>query len=114
MSAGVIIEIRAGAGGEEAAIFAADLFRMYSRYAEKQGWKTALVEKHLSEIGGIKEAVFEVKGENVFEKLSHEGGVHRVQRIPATEKSGRVHTSTASVAILPEVKETEFKISGTS
>jgi len=110
MNKGVIVEIRSGAGGEEAAIFAADLFRMYSRYAEKQGWKTALIETHPAELGGFKEVVFEVKGENAYEKLKYEGGVHRVQRIPATEKSGRVHTSTASVAVLPEAEETEFKI----
>ncbi|MBU1137032.1 PCRF domain-containing protein [Patescibacteria group bacterium] len=110
MNKGVIIEIRSGAGGEEAAIFAADLFRMYSRYAEKQGWKTALIENHLSELGGVKEVIFGIKGKDAYEKLKYEGGVHRVQRIPTTEKSGRVHTSTASVAILPEVSETEMKI----
>ncbi len=107
---GVIIEIRAGAGGQEAAIFAGDLFRMYSRFAEKENWKTLLINSSQSELSGYKEIVFEIKGENVFQKLKYEGGVHRVQRVPTTEKSGRVHTSTASVAVLEQATETEIKI----
>ncbi len=110
MSEGVIIEIRAGAGGEEAALFASDLFRMYSRFVEKQGWKTNLIEKHVKESGGCREIIFEIKGDDVYNKLKQEAGVHRVQRIPTTEKSGRIHTSTASVAVLPEATETELKI----
>ena len=106
----VIVEIRAGTGGEEAAIFAADLFRMYSRFAEKEGWKTFLINTSQSGLGGYKEVIFEIKGEGAYEKLKYEGGVHRVQRIPTTEKSGRVHTSTASVAVLEEATETELKI----
>lgn len=105
-----ILEIRAGTGGDEAALFAADLFRMYSRFAEKRGWKTSLLEKHDTGIGGVKEIIFEIKGEGAFKELKQEGGVHRVQRIPSTEKSGRVHTSTASVAVLPRATETELKI----
>lgn len=107
---GTIIEIRAGAGGDEAAIFSADLFRMYTRFAEKQGWKTNLIESHATGLSGYKEVIFEIKGEEAYEKLKQEGGVHRVQRIPATEKSGRVHTSTASIAVLPEPTESEIKI----
>ncbi|MBU1289975.1 PCRF domain-containing protein [Patescibacteria group bacterium] len=110
MSKGIIIEIRAGAGGEEAAFFASDLFRMYSRFAEKQGWKTNLIERHIKEAGGCREIIFGIKGDDVYDKLKQEAGVHRVQRIPTTEKSGRIHTSTASVAIMPEVAETELKI----
>lgn len=106
----VIIEIRSGAGGDEAALFAADLFRMYSRFAEKQGWKTGLIESHPTEQGGFREIIFEIKGENVYNMLKQESGVHRVQRIPTTEKSGRVHTSTASVAVLPSASEVEVKI----
>lgn len=96
----VIVEIRAGVGGEEAALFAKDLFRMYSKYAASQGWKQTVFDLKESDLGGIKEIVFELKGENVFEKMQFEGGVHRVQRIPKTEKSGRIHTSTATVAVL--------------
>lgn len=110
MSKGIIIEIRAGAGGEEAALFASDLFRMYSRFAEKKGWKTNLIEKHVKESGGYREIIFEIKGDDIYDKLKQEAGVHRVQRIPVTEKSGRIHTSTASVAIMPEATETEIKI----
>jgi len=106
----LIIEIRAGAGGEEAALFAADLFRMYTRYAQKKGWKTTLLSAHPSDLGGFKEVIFEVKGEGVFDCLKYESGVHRVQRIPQTEKSGRIHTSTASVAVLPQPTEIEIKI----
>jgi len=102
MSKAIIMEIRAGAGGDEAALFAADLFRMYSRFAEKQDWKTSLISNH--------PLTLEIKGENTYEKLKYEGGVHRVQRIPTTEKSGRVHTSTVSVAIMPLATETEIKI----
>ena len=110
MSKAVIIEIRAGAGGDEAALFAADLFRMYSRFAEKQEWKTSLISSNQINIGGYKELIFEIKGNDAYEKLKYEGGVHRVQRIPTTEKSGRVHTSTVSVAIMPQATETEIKI----
>ena len=110
MSKGIIIEIRAGAGGEEAALFASALFRMYSRFAEKQNWQTNLIEKHIKESGGCREIIFEIKGEDAHNKLKQEAGVHRVQRIPTTEKSGRIHTSTASVAIMPEAAETELKI----
>jgi peptide chain release factor 1 len=110
MPKAIIIEIRAGAGGDEAALFAADLFRMYSRFAEKQGWSTTLIDSNQTGLSGYKEVIFEIKGEDTYEKLRHEGGVHRVQRIPTTEKAGRVHTSTASVAILPEASEAEIKI----
>lgn len=106
----VIIEIRAGAGGEEASIFATDLFRMYSRFAEKKGWKTNLIEGRSTEQDGYREVIFEVKGPEVYKNLQYESGVHRVQRIPATEKSGRIHTSTASVAVLHEASEVEIKI----
>lgn len=108
---GAIIEIRAGTGGEEAALFATDLFRMYSRFAEKQNWSANLIEVNKTNLGGYREVVFEIKGQNVYDKLKCEAGVHRVQRIPDTEKSGRVHTSTVSVAVLPEVSETEIEIS---
>ena len=107
---GIIIEIRAGAGGEEAALFAADLFRMYSRFAEKQNWSTNLIENHPTGLGGYREVIFEIKGTDVYSHLKYESGVHRVQRIPTTEKSGRIHTSTASVAVLPKASETEIKI----
>ncbi len=108
---GIIIEIRAGTGGEEAALFAATLFRMYSRFAEKQNWPVNLIDSSQTSLGGYREIVFEIKGADVYDNLKYEAGVHRVQRIPTTEKSGRVHTSTASVAILPKVSETEAKIS---
>ncbi|NQV00918.1 MAG: PCRF domain-containing protein [Parcubacteria group bacterium] len=110
MNKGVIIEIRAGAGGDEAALFAANLFRMYSRFAEKQGWSKSLINSHATGLNGYKEIVFEIKGEEVYEKLKYEAGVHRVQRIPTTEKSGRVHTSTVSVAIMHQATETEIHI----
>ena len=110
MNKGVIIEIRAGAGGDEAALFVADLFKMYSHFAEKQGWKILLINSNATGIGGYKELIFEIKGENVYEKLKYEGGVHRVQRIPITEKSGRIHTSTVSVAIMRQATETEIQI----
>ncbi|OPL11988.1 MAG: hypothetical protein AVO34_01845 [Firmicutes bacterium ML8_F2] len=113
MAKGIIIEIRAGAGGDEAALFAADLFRMYSRFAEKQGWSKSLINSHATGLDGYKEITFELKGkseEDIYQKLKHEAGVHRVQRIPTTEKSGRVHTSTVSVAVLPVANETEIQI----
>lgn len=106
----VIIEIRAGAGGDESALFSADLFRMYSRYAEKNGWNTSLMNSHDTGIGGFKEVVFEIKGEGAYGKMKYESGVHRVQRIPETEKSGRIHTSTSTVAVLPEAEDVELKI----
>ena len=106
----VIVEIRAGAGGDESALFAGDLFRMYSRYAEKNRWQTVLLNSNVIGIGGFKEVIFEINGRNVYEKMKYESGVHRVQRIPETEKNGRVHTSTATVAVLPEVEEVELKI----
>ena len=100
-----ILEIRSGTGGEEAALFAADLFRMYSRYAETQGWKVEVSSLSEASAGGIKEVIAEVSGKNVYSKLRFEGGVHRVQRIPTTESQGRIHTSTATVAVMPEVDE---------
>jgi peptide chain release factor 1 len=105
-----IIEIRAGTGGDEAALFVGDLYRMYSRYAQIQGWKLKTLDSNSTELGGFKEIVFELKNGNIFEKMRYEGGVHRVQRIPETEKAGRVHTSTASVAVLPKPKKTEINI----
>jgi len=104
-----IMEIRAGAGGDEATLFAADLYRMYSKYGQKQGWQQKVLDSHPTELGGFKEIIFELKGD-VFSKMKYEAGVHRVQRIPSTEKSGRVHTSTASVAVLPRPKKTATKI----
>ncbi|MDD2509525.1 MAG: peptide chain release factor 1 [Syntrophomonas sp.] len=106
----VIMEIRAGTGGEEAALFAGDLFRMYSRYAEEQGWKTEIMDTHYTDIGGIKEIVFVVDGRGAYSKLKFESGVHRVQRIPVTESGGRIHTSAATVAVLPEAEEVEVDI----
>src|SRR5438477_5266325 len=103
-----IVEIRAGTGGNEAAIFAADLYRMYNRYAESAGLKTEDLESSPSELGGLKEVIFRVSGESVFRKLRYESGVHRVQRVPATEAQGRIHTSTATVAVLPEAKEVDI------
>jgi peptide chain release factor 1 len=105
-----IIEIRAGTGGNEAAIFAADLYRMYTRYAEAAGLKTEDLESSPSELGGLKEVIFKVSGESVFKKLRFESGVHRVQRVPATEAQGRIHTSTATVAVLPEAEEIDFEL----
>jgi peptide chain release factor 1 len=105
----VILEIRAGTGGEEAALFAADLFRMYSRYAERQGWKMDVIS--LSEIGnGIREVIVSIEGQRVYSRLKYESGVHRVQRVPETEASGRIHTSTATVAVLPEAEEVDIQI----
>jgi len=106
----VIIEIRAGAGGDEAGLFAAELYRMYNRYAERQGWKTELLSGHSTGIGGFKEVIFGVKGRGAFSRFKFESGVHRVQRVPITESSGRIHTSTATVAVLPEVDEVEVQI----
>jgi len=106
----VIVEIRAGAGGEEASLFAADLFRMYSRYAQGKGWQVGIIDSNQSEIGGFKELIFEIKGKGAFSRFKHERGVHRVQRVPITEASGRLHTSTATVAVLPEAEEIELNI----
>lgn len=103
----VILEIRAGTGGDEAALFAGDLFRMYQRYADTQGWKLTPMDKSDSEMGGYKEIIASLEGEQVFKQLKYESGVHRVQRVPATEASGRIHTSTATVAVLPEAEEVD-------
>ena len=105
-----IVEVRAGTGGSEAAIFAADLYRMYHRYAESTGLKTEDLESSPSELGGFKEAIFRVSGESVFRKLRYESGVHRVQRVPATEAQGRIHTSTATVAVLPEAEDVDLEL----
>ncbi|MCS7163854.1 MAG: peptide chain release factor 1 [Thermodesulfovibrio sp.] len=106
----VILEIRAGTGGEEAALFAADLFRMYTRYAESKGWKVEILDSHPTGLGGFKEVILSISGKGAFSRLKYESGVHRVQRIPITEASGRIHTSTATVAVLPEAEEVEVKI----
>lgn len=106
----VIVEIRAGVGGDESALFAAELFRMYSHYAESMKWKTQLIDSSRIGIGGIKEVIFGIKGHNVYRDMKYEMGVHRVQRVPDTEKTGRIHTSTVTVAVLPEIEETEIKI----
>jgi len=106
----VIMEIRAGAGGDEAALFAADLYRMYTLYAAAKGWKTTLLSANETGIGGYKEVIFEVKGHNAYSRLKYESGVHRVQRVPVTEASGRIHTSTATVAVLPEADEVDVQI----
>jgi peptide chain release factor 1 len=106
----VIVEIRAGAGGDESALFAGDLFRMYSRYAQISHWQTVLLNSNVIGVGGYKEVVFEINGSGVYGKMKFESGVHRVQRIPETEKNGRVHTSTATVAVLPQAEEVELKI----
>jgi peptide chain release factor 1 len=106
----VIMEVRGGTGGDEAALFAADLFRMYSYYAEAQGWKIEVMSASPTEIGGFKEIICSISGKSVYAKLRYESGVHRVQRVPVTEAGGRIHTSTASVAVLPEVEETEIEI----
>ena len=107
----VFVEIRAGAGGDEAALFAANLFRMYTRYAESQRWSVELMSANETDIGGFKEVVFMIKGSGAYSKLKYESGVHRVQRVPDTESSGRIHTSTATVAVLPEVDDVEIEIS---
>ncbi|GAG66451.1 unnamed protein product [marine sediment metagenome] len=106
-----IVEVRAGAGGDEAALFAGDLFRMYSRFAENNGWKTEVMSSSPTGIGGFKEIIFSIIGKEVYGKLKYESGVHRVQRVPVTESSGRIHTSTVTVAILPEAEEVELEIS---
>jgi len=106
----IMLEIRAGTGGDEASIWAGDLVRMYSRYAESQNWRVKLVSESLGEMGGFKEVILEIQGNQVYSKLKYEAGVHRVQRVPATEASGRVHTSTATVAVMPEVDEVEIQI----
>ena len=109
-SRNTIIEIRAGAGGSEAALFVADLYRMYTRYAEARGWKAETLDSSASDLGGLKEVIFSVSGTDVYKRLKHESGVHRVQRVPATEAQGRVHTSTATVAVLPEAEEVDIEI----
>lgn len=106
----VIVEIRAGTGGEEAALFAGDLFRMYTRYAERMGWRVELLSENSTELGGFKEVIFMIHGGGAFSRLKYESGVHRVQRVPATEAGGRIHTSTATVAVLPEAEEVEVQI----
>ncbi len=106
----VIMEIRAGTGGEEAALFASNLFRMYTRYAELQGWKIDIMDSHYTDIGGIKEIIFVIDGQGVYSRLKYESGVHRVQRVPTTESGGRIHTSAATVAVLPEAEEVEVEI----
>jgi peptide chain release factor 1 len=106
----IIVEIRAGAGGEEAGLFAADLFRMYSRYAQVKGWKIDVISVNESGIGGIREIIFEVKGRGAYSRLKYESGVHRVQRVPTTESSGRIHTSTATVAVLPKAEELDIEV----
>lgn len=109
----VIVEIRGGAGGEEAALFAYNLYRMYSMYAESQGWKTEILNSNETEIGGFKEVSFEIRGDRAYSRFKFESGVHRVQRVPETETQGRIHTSTVTVAVLPEAEEVEFDINPT-
>lgn len=109
-SKNVIVEVRAGTGGEEAALFAADLARMYSRFAERQGWRTEILSSNETGIGGFREIIFEVRGQGAYSRLKFESGVHRVQRVPSTESSGRIHTSTATVAVLPEAVELDLVI----
>ena len=109
-SRNTIVEIRAGAGGSESALFAADLYRMYSRYAEARGWKVEALDSNSSDLGGFKEVSFQINGQDVYKRLKHESGVHRVQRVPATEAQGRIHTSTATVAVLPEAEEVDVEI----
>lgn len=106
----VIVEIRSGAGGDEAALFAGDLYRMYSRYSEKQNWKVEVLSSSESGVGGFKEIIFNVEGDSIYSRLKYESGVHRVQRVPSTESSGRIHTSTATVAVLPEAEEVDIDI----
>ena len=106
----VIVEIRAGAGGNEAGIFAADLYRMYTRYAEKRKWKIDLLSSHETGVGGFKEVIFQVRGQGAFSRFKYESGVHRVQRIPITESQGRIHTSTATVAVMPEADDVEVQV----
>ncbi len=106
----VIVEVRSGTGGEEAALFAADLFRMYQRYAERQGWKSEVLNTSEASAGGYREITFELRGQDAYRRMKHESGVHRVQRVPDTESQGRIHTSTATVAVLPEADEVEVKL----
>ena len=106
----VIVEIRGGAGGDEAALFAGDLFRMYTRYADNQGWRTELLDANAPELGGFKEVVFSIQGDGAYSKLKYESGVHRVQRVPTTEASGRIHTSTVTVAVLAEAEDVDVEI----
>lgn len=106
----VLLEIRAGTGGDEATLFAAELFRMYTRYTERTGWRVEIMDEHASEVGGFKEIIAIVEGDNVYSKLKYESGVHRVQRVPTTEASGRIHTSAVTVAVLPEAGEVEVDI----
>ncbi|WP_025025778.1 peptide chain release factor 1 [Caldalkalibacillus mannanilyticus] len=106
----VIVEIRGAAGGDEAALFAADLYKMYTRFADSQGWKTEMIEASLNDVGGYKEVIFSINGNGAYSKLKYESGAHRVQRIPTTESGGRIHTSTATVAVLPEVEDVEVEI----
>lgn len=106
----VIMELRSGAGGDEAALFAHQLYRMYTRYAERLGWKTKVLSSHRTEIGGLKEIIFEITGKDAYGRMMHEGGVHRVQRIPDTEKSGRIHTSTVSIAVLPKARPYDIEV----
>ncbi|NBS41735.1 peptide chain release factor 1 [bacterium] len=105
-----IVEIRAGAGGDESALFAAELFRLYTRYSDRQGWKVNLISSSRNDLGGFKEIIFSIEGKSVYSKLKYESGVHRVQRVPETEKAGRVHTSTVTVAIMPEAEDVDVKI----
>jgi peptide chain release factor 1 len=109
-SRNTIIEIRAGAGGSESALFSADLYRMYCRYAEARGWKVETLDSNPSDLGGFKEIVFQINGTDVYKRLKYESGVHRVQRVPATEAQGRIHTSTSTVAVLPEAQEVDIEI----
>ncbi len=106
----IIIEIRAGAGGEEAALFAGLLFRMYTKYAQRKGWKFKILDENRTELGGIKQVVFQIDGQDAFSKMKYEGGVHRVQRVPKTEKGNRIHTSTVSVAVLPIPTLTQIQL----
>src|SRR5581483_7085437 len=106
----VLLEIRAGTGGDEAALFAADLFRMYSRFAERQGWKLEVMSISENGVGGVKEVIASIEGRGAYSRLKYESGVHRVQRVPATEASGRIHTSTATVAVLPEAEDVDVQI----
>jgi peptide chain release factor 1 len=106
----VIVEIRAGTGGEEASLFAGELFRMYSRYAERRGWQVEVLTMSQTGLGGLKEAIALISGKQVYSRLKHESGVHRVQRVPATESSGRIHTSTATVAVLPEADDVQIEV----
>ena len=108
-----MIEIRPGTGGDEAALFAGDLYRMYQRYAEGRGWRVEVIDEQLTELGGIKELTARIEGENVFARLKFESGVHRVQRVPETESGGRIHTSAATVAVLPEAEEVDIDIPAT-